>query len=126
MSYIQRKGLASRMRHRRNGGVVAMGDVSSVISSIGGAISTGAGIVNDPYFGELMCRLGQIRQGETGRPITPCQQVVDGLPSPGGLSKFMTPLRAYVYAEQNKWVFPVAAFAILGVPFLLGYMVGKD
>lgn len=106
--------------------MAGLGDASSIVNSIEGAINQGTNILNDPYFGEMMCRLGQIRQAETGQPITACQQVIDGMPSPGGLSKFMMPLRAYTYAEQNKWVFPLAAFAVIGVPFLLGYMLAQD
>ncbi len=101
---------------------MGMGDV---LSQITGAISTGTDIVSDPYFPEIVCRMGQIRQSEKGQPMTVCQTTIDGLPSSGNLSKYLPPLRAYVYAEQNKWVFPLAAFAVIGVPFFLGYMTGK-
>ena len=42
-----------------------------------------------------------------------------------GLSNIVLPLKAYVYTQEHSWVIPVAIGAVLAIPFLIGYKVGK-
>jgi hypothetical protein len=34
-------------------------------------------------------------------------------------------LRGYVYAQQNKWVYPVLVAAVIGLPMWVGYELGR-
>lgn len=122
MSYLSRKTKAKPL---------SMGDAVSAISNalqtVTGAIGTAASVVADPYLSETVCHVQQLAEHEkTGRIVTACAPTRDGLTGGVGLRKVVKPLRAYVYAEQNPWVYPAAAAAVIGVPFLLGYLMGKD
>lgn len=93
--------------------------------AMGDVISTVVDVANDPYLAEVACRIQQLKQIESGQTPGECAQTPDNLPGSVGLRNAMPFLRAYVYAEQNKWVYPLAAVAILGLPLWIGYEMGK-
>ncbi len=96
-----------------------MGDVASTIA-------TALDVASDPYLGEIVCRVGQLKNIDHNEAVQACTNTPDGVAGGVGLRNAIYPLRAYVYAQQNKWVYPVAVLAILGLPFWLGYELGKD
>jgi hypothetical protein len=119
MGYL-RKRIASRRK-----ALSGLGDLASIINSVGSAVGTSIDIVNDPYLSEVVCHLGQIQQINNGQRPGQCSVTPDGLPGGVGLSRAVKPLRYYVYAEQNKWVYALAAAVLIGVPMLIGYDLGK-
>lgn len=114
--------------HRRNPPRAALGGFSSTVvnalTSAGGALGTGAKVVQDPYLPEVLCMVDQLAQIEAGQRVTPCVRIAPGRPGGVGLRKVVPAMRAYVYAEQNPWAYPVAIGAAVGIPFLLGYLMG--
>ena len=118
MAYLTRK---TRQRNRR-----ALQGLGDLTSSIEGVLGTGVNVVSDPYFNETLCHIGQLHAISTGAAVTDCAVTPAGLPGGVGLEAAQTPLRFYVYAKQNIWVLPLVVAGILGLPFLLGYEVGKD
>lgn len=106
-----------------------MGDFASTamsaLSQAGGALGTGAKVISDPYLPEVLCHVDQLASIEAGAPIAACPIMPPGRAGGIGLRKVVVPLRAYVYAEQHPWVYPVAIGAAIGIPFLLGYLAGK-
>ena len=95
------------------------------------------GAVADPYLPEVACRLSPLQALTTGR--TPAQ-ILTGkkttVPVPAckatplgqkgiGVEQAIRPLRAAVYVGRNPSVVWLGAAAIVGVPLLLGYMLGK-
>jgi hypothetical protein len=117
MSYLSRKPRS------------ALGDFASVViqtlNNAGGALGTGSKVVTDPYLPEVLCRVNQLAQIEQRVPITACAKTPPGRTGGIGLRKVVAPLRAYVYAEQRPWIQPVAIAAAVGVPFVLGYLLGR-
>jgi hypothetical protein len=95
-----------------------MGDLASILT-------TASDVVNDPYLPEVLCRIQQLKAIDRGEPVTICVEAPEGIAGGVGLRNAMTPLRAYVYAQQNKWVYPLAVAAILGIPMWVGYELGK-
>lgn len=106
-----------------------MGDFASqalqALTTAGGALGTGAKVVQDPYLPEVLCRVDQLAQIEAGQRPSPCASMPPGRAGGIGLRKVVAPLRAYVYAEQHPWVYPVAIGAAIGIPFIFGYLAGK-
>ena len=118
MSYIHRR--YGKGRGRASG--MGLGDVGTTIAGIfSGAVNT----AEDPYLPEVVCRFQQLTAINNHQAVPACNNTPDGLPGGVGLKDIVGPLRAYVYAKQNPWVFPAAIVAIFGVPFLLGYNVGR-
>ncbi len=95
-----------------------MGDLTSTIT-------TAIDIASDPYLEEVVCRIGQIKHIDHGEPVGTCADTPDGVVGGVGLRTAVPVLRAYVYAQQNKWVYPVAVAVILGLPLWIGYELGK-
>lgn len=114
----------TRKRHRRS--LSGLGDLSSVLTTIENAVGAGLDVASDPYLPEVICRIGQLHAIKGNQPVPPCATTPPGLPGGVGLDKAMYPLRAYVYAEQNPWVYPLAALVIFGLPMFIGYELGKD
>jgi hypothetical protein len=115
MPYLTRyKKRASRPRVMQ-----AMGDVSSILS-------TGLNIAGDLYSQELVCQIQALQSIAHGGSQSVCPQTPDGTLDPAGIGNLVKGLRYYVYAQANPWVYPVAIAAVLGIPFLLGYSLGKD
>ena len=106
--------------HSRNG-------LGGVEDRLGLAAGVAASALTNPYVPEILCRVRQIEAANAKPPkaIVPCPTtpaVFDSL----GLRKFMPIARAYVYAEQRPWAYPVMAALVVGVPFLLGYLAGRS
>lgn len=94
----------------------------ATIKQVGGqAIS----VLEDPYLPEMACRVAQLNAIEMKRPVPYCPATPGGKTGGIGLRKVAPVMRAYVYAEQHPIVKPVAVAAVIGVPFLLGYLVGR-
>lgn len=103
-------------RERRS----ALGGVD--VGALAGLTSS---ILNNPYVPEILCRARQLEAANTGKPVAACLST-PMVPDTLGLGKFMLPVRGYVYAEQHKWAYAVGAVVAVGVPFLIGYLVGKN
>jgi hypothetical protein len=95
-----------------------MGDVTSTIA-------TAADVATDPYFSEVVCRIQQLKAIDQGQAVPFCAETPDGYGGGVGLHTAMPALRAYVYAQANPWVYPVAIAAILGIPLYIGYELGR-
>lgn len=102
------------------------------LSGLGGiadTVTTALDVAGDPYLPEIVCRVKQLKAIDHFEPVPACTNTPDGLvtlTSGVGLRNAVPALRAYVYAQQNKWVYLVGAAAIVGLPMLLGYELGKD
>lgn len=112
-------------RRRRGRGLFgtppALGDISSLFNAVGIA----ADVTADPYLPETVCRVGQMRALNRGQAAPACATTADGLPGGVGLSKLIKPLRGYVYSLEHKWVAPAVIAGVIGVPMLIGYLLGK-
>jgi hypothetical protein len=81
-------------------------------------------ILDDPYLPEvtqIVLDLHKLEQPKALPPGAPAPPKVPGI----GLKNVVTPLRAYRYTRQHKWVVPVAALAAIGLPLLFGYALGR-
>jgi hypothetical protein len=103
----------------------ALGDLASTISNLASGLGIAVDLANDPYLPETVCRVGQLRDIHAGKKPPVCVRTADKLPGGVGLRKLIKPLRGYIYAEQHKWVYAAGAAAIIGVPLLIGYALGK-
>lgn len=112
MSYVNNR---SRRSQRRR----ALGDtLSDYISKGGTALKTVTTILDDPALPQVATIVMDLHDLE---PKTPA-----GAPSPGlGLNKLVMPLKAYRYTRRHWWAMPAAIGVVVGVPFLLGYSMGK-
>lgn len=100
----------------------ALGDAASVLQTV----ATGVSVVNDPYFNEAVCRIGQLRSIENGQPVGACAKTPPNLGGGVGLRKAMPAMRAYVVAEQHRpWSYVAGAAVVLGIPMLIGYALGR-
>lgn len=111
---------------QRGAGLLQQG--ADIAKAAPGIIDAATGVVQDPYLKEVACNVGRLKALQAGQypgpPCPPTPQPVD--PKKGiGLQYAITPLHMAVYARQNPVVIPLAIGAVLGVPFLLGYMFGK-
>lgn len=111
------------MRRRLNR--LGMGDVSSVLASAVQYAPTVAEIISDPYLPEAACRVDQIYQARAGVPLKVCTPTPAATPTTL-IGRAIVPLQYVAYAEQNKWVYPATVALILGLPFLIGYSLGRD
>jgi hypothetical protein len=112
--------------NKRYGSRRALGStIDDVLNNVVGATGSALDIASDPYLPEVVCRLAQLKQIESGGAVATCTDTADNLPGGVGLRNAVGPLRAYVYAQQNKWVYPVALAAIIGLPMWIGYELGK-
>lgn len=96
-----------------------MGDLASTIG-------TAIDVASDPYLSEVVCRIGQLKNIDHGEAVATCTNTPAGAGGGIGLRNAIPALRAYVYAQQNTWVYPVAVAAIIGLPLWLGYEIGKS
>lgn len=93
------------------------------MAGISDIATTAASVVSDPAWPEVSCRVSQLRAIEAKKPVPVCAKMNVGAGGIG-LRKALPPLRAYVYAEQHPLVKPATVAAILGIPFLLGFLAG--
>lgn len=110
---------------RKHSGLSGLGGVIDTIKTVSSAAGAAVEITTDPYFPETVCRAKQLAAIEDHKAVPPCTNTRPGLQGGIGLRKAMIPLRAYVYAEQRPWVYPVAIAAAVGIPLVLGFMIGK-
>jgi len=89
----------------------------------GGAVLTAVTVVlEDPYLDETIRLVKELHAIESKKPR------VKAVPSgePGiGLRHVVRPLRALVYARKHEWVVPVALGALVALPVLLGFGLGR-
>jgi hypothetical protein len=129
MSYTRRKSTTAQ---------AAMGDTFSDLMKCGqsaaGAVIGGA---TDPYLPEAICRISQLQA--LGKDRTPLQALFGKKPTvpvpacvstppgrPGiGLERAIKPLRALVYVNKHPMTVWLGLTAIIGVPMLVGYMIGR-
>src|SRR5512147_197278 len=124
---------------RKTGTVhVAMGDAFSDLVACGkSAIGVAAGGVADPYLPEVICRISQLQalakdrtplQALMGKKPTVavpnCTRTPAGAKGGIGLERAVKPLRGLVYVNQHPVTAWLGLAAILGVPVVLGYMLG--
>lgn len=96
------------------------------VAEVTGALSSMARAITDPYLPETICRAKQIYALRTGAGAIPaCPKTKPNLPGGIGLRKAIVPIRGFSYAEQHRWVYPASVAVVLGVPFLLGYLIGR-
>jgi hypothetical protein len=102
------------------GSAPALAGVGDVVSAADAAYR----VVTDPCLGRvanLVLELNRLEQ-----PSKP-----DGTPGPTptvpgiGLCKAVKPLEAVVWVRKNPWSLPLAAGAIVGGIFLLGWSTGR-
>lgn len=97
---------------------MAMGDLASTIA-------TALDVAGDPYLPEIVCHIQQLKAIDHGEAVPVCAETPDGVVGGVGLRNAIWPLRGYVYAQQNKWVYPIVVAAIIGLPMWLGYELGR-
>lgn len=96
-----------------------MGDLASTLG-------TAADVASDPYLSEVICRIGQLKNIDRHEAVATCTNTPgDGAGGGIGLRKAVPALRAYVYAQQNTWVYPLAVAAIVGIPMWIGFKIGR-
>jgi hypothetical protein len=123
MSYMRKP---PRARAVRNGPPSALGDLASTITGLASAAGVAVELANDPYLPETVCRVGQLKAINNHQRPNGCAKARDGMPGGVGLGRMIKPLRAYVYAEQHRWVYPATVAAVVGIPFLLGLAIGRS
>lgn len=101
--------------HRGRSG---LGDVASLAAKV-------SDLSTDPYLNETICRLEQVKAIRGNDPVSTCARTPAGLPGGVGLRKAVPLLRGYVFAEQHPWVYPIAVGAIVGLPVLVGFLLGR-
>lgn len=116
-----------------------MGDALSDLLACGKTIvGTAASGAVDPYLPEVICRISQLQALSTGRtpiqamfgkkptvPVPTCNSTPATAKGKVGLDRAVKPLRALVYVNQHPVVIWAGLTALLGVPLLAGYMIGK-
>jgi hypothetical protein len=95
-----------------------MGDLSSTLS-------TALDVASDPYMPELVCRVQQLMQIDRHQPVQICPETPEMAGGSASISRITSAMRAYAFAQQNSWVYPVAIAAIIGLPLWIGYTMGK-
>ena len=111
--------------HRKPRTSFGLGDASSVVSKVVSGVQTAVDVSADPYLSETICRVQQLIAIENNRPVPICNETPSGLVGGIGLRRAMPILRGYVYAQQHPWVYPVAGAVAVGIPVLIGYLLGK-
>lgn len=111
MSYLQK-------RYGSRRGIGALGGLEDVLTSA-------SAVAADPYLSEVVCQMTALSQIEAGGTAGECLPTAPGLPGGVGLRNAVAPLRMYVYAQQHKWVYPLAALALFGLPMWIGYEIGR-
>jgi hypothetical protein len=100
--------------------------MGGIVDTIGNLISGGQTAINlasDPYAPEALCLIQQIQNAGAGHPVSPCAQTQSNAQT--ALGRWIVPLRMLSYAEQNRWVYGVAAAAVIGLPLWIGYRLGS-
>ncbi len=82
-------------------------------------------IAADPYLPEMICKVSQLHAIEVGQAVPTCPKTPPGKIGGVGMRNLMPVVRGYVYAQQHPPVKVLAIAGVLGVPFLLGYLLGR-
>lgn len=126
MSYLKKR---YAHKHKKKHGLSGLGDLTSSLESLfsnaEGAVGAALNASQDPYLPEVACRFNQLAAINANHPVGTCNDTPSGLPGGIGLRNLIVPLRGYVYAQQHKWVYPLAIAAVVGVPMAIGYALGK-
>jgi hypothetical protein len=107
----------------------SLGDTWDTVKSMSASV--------DPYLPEVFCRIDQLKALHQNR--TPLEALFGKAPTvavpkcinvpPGqngiGVEKALKPLRAASYLYQNPSVVWAGLTAVMVVPFLAGYVVGR-
>lgn len=88
-------------------------------------LGTAAKIISDPYLPEAACRVSQLHAIENKKAVPTCATTPAGRGGGIGIRKAMPLLRGYVYAERHPVVKPLAIAGALGVPLLIGFLLGR-
>jgi hypothetical protein len=107
----------SYQRYRRRLPSRAMGDVLD-------SITTTLDVASDPAMPEVVCRVQQLQAIDRGQTVPVCAQTPDGVGAPW-IQNVLPVLRGYVYAQQNKWVYPLVVLGVIGLPLWVGYELGR-
>lgn len=95
-----------------------MGDLASTIG-------TAIDVASDPYLPEVVCRIQQLKAIDHHETVPICADTPEGVTGGVGLHSAIQGLRAYVYAQQNPWVYPLAVLVGIGLPLWVGYEIGR-
>lgn len=118
MSYVN-KYMTSR-RPVATGGV--FDTATKYINQGAEIIKTGTTVLSDPALPQIIGMVVELNAMEKSAANTPSS----GSTGQGiGLRKVVKPLELFVFYRKNEWVLPVAIAGLVGLPFLLGYVVGK-
>jgi hypothetical protein len=116
----------------------AMGDsISDLIKCASSAVGTLVGGAADPYLPEVFCRITQLKALTSER--TPLQAMFGKKPTMTvpvcvstplgkrgiGVERAIKPLRAIVYLNKHPATVWLGLTALLAVPLLAGYMIGR-
>jgi len=97
---------------------MAYNDLSG-LSTIVSAAEAAAYIANDPALPQVASRIQTLHSLEA-------QASAGTVNAQGiGLHRLVKPLDAYITYRKNPWLGYVAVAAALGLPFFLGYVMGK-
>lgn len=98
-----------------------VGALKQYLPKVGTAIEAGKAILEDPALPQLTGYILDLRAIEAAKGRA--------APAGIGLSEIVPPVRYYVYAKKHSWVVPALAVAaiaaVIGLPTLVGYAVGK-
>lgn len=98
---------------------VPSGDLSDWIAKGAQILQTGTTVLSDPALPQIVGMVAELHAMQP--PSAP-----GGAPGAGiGLNSIVKPLEAFVYYKKHTWVLPVAVVALIGLPFILGYTLGR-
>lgn len=93
-------------------------------STASDALVSAAAVASDPALPEvlrLVRQLNSIESAKTSSPSAPRPSFSAGV----GLSQAITPLKILIYTRQRPWIVPASAVALVFLPLLLGYSIGR-
>jgi hypothetical protein len=130
--------IAMAYTSRKSRYATPMGDsLSDLIKCGQSAVGAAIGGATDPYLPEVICRVAQLQA--LGKDRSPLQAMFGKKPTvtvpacavtPAGkggigLERAVRPLRALVYVNRHPTTAWLGLAALLGVPMLVGYMIGR-
>ncbi len=99
----------------------ATGGVQDWISAGKNILSSGANVLQDPALPAVVGLVAELKSIEVSKGVPGAAS------QPGiGLRAAVSPLSLFVVHKKNPWLAPVAVLAILGIPFFVGYNLGKS
>ena len=120
MSYVNQY-ISARRRPAPMGGF--LDTANRYISQAGDIIKTGTTVLSDPALPKIV---GMVMELNSLEKSAAASGPSSGSTGQGiGLRKVVKPLELFVYYRKNEWILPVAVAGLVGLPFLLGYVVGK-